>query len=76
MHQNCQECTRLWSEFALATRHYLKLEGRLQIAELSHDETTRAELSPMLKNAARERDEIRRQIEIHEAQGQASSAGA
>jgi len=66
MHHECKECTRLWSEYALATRHYLKLEGRLQIADISRDQRTVAELSPMVKSAAEERAEIRRQIDFHE----------
>jgi hypothetical protein len=76
MHQDCQECTRLWSEFALATRHYLKLEGRLRIADISRDERTLAELSPMVQLAAQERVAIRRLIDQHEAQSQAGAASA
>lgn len=67
MHINCQECTRLWSEYALATRHYLKIEGKLQIAGISHDDKTVSQLRPMLDDAAAERMELRRLIEQHEA---------
>ncbi len=66
MHINCQECTRLWNEYALATRHYLKLEGKLQIADISHDEKTVSQLRPMLDEAAAERIALRRLIEQHE----------
>jgi hypothetical protein len=66
MHQNCQECTRLWSEYALATRHFLKLEGRVQMASLSQDRKAMAELSPSLERAGAERSELRRQIQEHE----------
>ena len=76
MHQNCPECTRLWSEYALATRHYLKLEGRLQIADLSRDEKTVAELTPLVQRAAVERTDLRRQIEAHEPVGRAEAATA
>ena len=76
MHQQCEECTRLWSEYALATRHHLKLEGRLRIAELSHDQAAIEELAPLVKSAFDERAEIRRLIERHEGQEQAGSAGA
>ena len=58
MHHNCQECTRLWAEYALATRHYLKLEGRLQIAHVSRDEKTLAQLTPMLQRADQERADL------------------
>jgi len=76
MHQNCPECTRLWSEYALATRHYLKLEGRLQIADLSRDEKTVAELTPLVQRAAVERTDLRHQIEAHEPVGRAEAATA
>jgi hypothetical protein len=76
MHYECQECTRLWSEYALATRHYLKLERRLETAEISHDQRTIDELKPRVKSAFDERAEVRRMIESHEAQSQVGSAGA
>ena len=76
MHQNCSECTRLWSEYALATRHFLKLEGRLQIADLSRDETTVSELTPLVLRASDERSDLRRQIEAHETAGKAEAATA
>jgi hypothetical protein len=77
MHHDCQECTRLWSEYALATRHYLKLEGRLQIADISRDDRTVTELSPLVRRAAEERNELRRQIDEHEAHsGRAEAATA
>jgi hypothetical protein len=76
MHHDCQECTRLWSEYALVTRHYLKLEGRLQIAEISHDQRTIEELKPMVQTALDERADVRRRIEHHEAQPRAGAASA
>jgi hypothetical protein len=78
MHQNCKECTRLWSEYALATRHYLKIEGKMQIADISRDERTVCELQPLVQSAALERAELRRQIDEHEGASQtgASAAGA
>ena len=74
MHQNCQECTRLWSEYALVTRHYLNLEGRLQIAGVSQDRKTVADLTPLIERAAAERSDIRRQIQEHEGKPQAEAA--
>jgi hypothetical protein len=76
MHQDCEECTRLWSEYALATRHYLKLEGRLQIADLSQDTKTVSELAPLVQRAAEERDGLRLQIKAHEGEGRAEAATA
>ena len=76
MHHNCTECTRLWSEYALATRHFLKLEGRLQIAGISRDDKTVAELAPLVERASEERNELRRQIEAHETAARAEAATA
>ena len=76
MHYDCQECTRLWCEYALATRHYLKLERRLQTAELSHDHVIIDELAPLVKSAFDDRAEMRRLIERHEGRPQAGSVGA
>lgn len=74
MHQDCQECTRLWSEYALATRHFLKLEGKMQIAGVSNDRKVVAELTTHLKRAAAERNELRRQIQEHEGVPKAEAA--
>jgi len=76
MHQNCQECTRLWNEYALATRHYLKLEGRLQIAGVSQDRNAVADLTPLIERAATERSDLRRQIQEHEGKPQTEAANA
>ena len=73
MHQNCQECTRLWAEYALATRHYLNLEGKLRIAQGSRDEKAIAQLTPTLQLADQERAELRRFISEHEARGRTDS---
>ena len=66
MHRNCQECVRLWNEYALATRHYLKVEGRLQTAAVSRDTRTARELQPAVERAAAERERIRNLIRQHE----------
>jgi hypothetical protein len=76
MHHDCQECTRLWSEYALATRHYLKVEGRMQIAALSRDDRTVAELAPLVQRAAEERNDLRREIEFHENTSRTGAATA
>lgn len=67
MHYNCQECTRLWNEYALATRHYLKVEGKLQMASVSRDERAVQELSPAFDRAAAERARLQVEIELHES---------
>ena len=76
MHQDCDECTRLWSEYALATRHYLKLAGRFQIADVSQDEKSVAELSPLVQSAAAERSNLRHQIDAHTSEGRTALGAA
>lgn len=76
MHQNCDECTRLWNEYALATRHYLKLSGKLEIADSSNDPRSAQQLQPMVEQAASEREELRRQISQHEQKLRAGAAAA
>ncbi|HLH19388.1 MAG TPA: hypothetical protein VKX45_19355 [Bryobacteraceae bacterium] len=74
MHHNCPECSRLWNEYALATRHYLKVEGKLRIADTSRDEDALVRLRPMLEQAAADRSELRRLIEQHQAQPRVDAA--
>ncbi len=74
MHLNCPECSRLWNEYALVTRHYLKVEGKLQIADISRDEEALMRLRPQLAQAAADRLELRRLIEQHQAQPRADAA--
>ena len=78
MHQNCNECSRLWNEYALATRHFLKLSGKLEIAESSNDPRSAQELRPMAEQASFEREELRQQIDQHErtVRGKAEAAAA
>jgi hypothetical protein len=67
MHYNCQECTRLWNEYALATRHYLKVEGKLRMASISRDGRAVEELAPACHRAAAERIRLRAEIDLHES---------
>ena len=64
----------MWSEYALVTRHYLKLEGQMKIAELSRDARSGAALAPQLETAARERSDLRRRIQEHEGMPVADTA--
>jgi hypothetical protein len=66
MHYNCQECTRLWNEYALATRHYLKVEGKLRTATDARDEVAIEQLSPFVNRAAAERARLKKEIDLHE----------
>ncbi len=66
MHYNCQECTRLWNEYALATRHYLKVEGKLRMATDARDEPAIRQLSLLVNRAADERSKLKTEIDFHE----------
>jgi hypothetical protein len=76
MHYNCQECTRLWNEYALTTRHYLKVEGKLRIATDARDEAAIQQLSPVVDRAAAERAKVKREIDRHEQNRLAMHADA
>ena len=76
MHRNCPKCSHLWSEYALATRHYLKVEGRLRIANSCRDDQRIRELSPMLERAAGERVRLWQDIKSHESERRATAASA
>jgi len=60
----------------LATRHHLKLQGRLRMADLSRDQAVIDELTPLVRTAFEQCAEIRGMIDRHENQAQAGSAGA
>jgi hypothetical protein len=75
MHSNCTQCTRLWNEYALATRHFLKIEGRLRVAQTSHDDQSARQLAPMFDEADRERKRVRHEIDNHEDDARTRTAG-
>jgi hypothetical protein len=75
MHQNCEECSRLGNEFALAARHCLNVEAKLRMAGVSRDDKSLRELRPALERATAERERIRRRIETHQAEA-ADNTGA
>ena len=66
----------MWSDYALATRHFLTIEGRLKIAALSPEPQTVERLKEMLEVAGRDRDSLRSQIQEHETQSVADAANA
>jgi hypothetical protein len=76
MHDNCGECSRLGSEYALAMRHYLKLQSRLEFARVARDEATEQELAPRLERASEERRRLQEELDQHWADGERNVGGA
>jgi len=76
MHDNCGECSRLGSEYALATRHYLKLQSRLEFARTARDQATEQELAPRLERAGEERLRLQEELDQHWAEGKGSTSSA
>jgi hypothetical protein len=72
----CAECARLWSAYSKATRDHIELEGKLRMAEISHDAEAVQKLSPMVCSAAQERTNCRKAIARHEQQVHGLSIGA
>ena len=65
--QSCDECNRLWREYAVATNSDIKLNGQLKLAALSHDPGLSQQLAPTSDAATHERESLRQQIKEHEA---------
>ena len=76
MHTNCPKCSRLWNEYALATRHFLKIEGRLRVAQTLHDDQSARQLASVFDDADRDRRRVRHEIDDHESEPLTSAAGA
>jgi hypothetical protein len=66
MHNGCEECDRLWKEYAIATHEHLRLDSKLQIAGLSHDHQTVQQLTPDVTESCQRRMQSREQIADHE----------
>jgi hypothetical protein len=65
--QNCQECSRLWREYAFATNAHVKLDGQMKMAALRYDPGLSDVLAPASEAAAQQREFLRQQIKEHEA---------
>ncbi len=46
MVNGCEECVRLWREYAIATHQHFHLDSKLQLAGLSHDHGWVQRLTP------------------------------
>jgi hypothetical protein len=63
----CEECARLWREYAAATAEHIRLEDQLKQAVRANHAETMAELMPISEAAAVRRKNAREAIDRHEA---------
>jgi len=64
--QFCQECNRLWREYALATNQDIKVDGQRKLALLRYDPGLSEQLTTQSETAAHDRESLRQQIKEHE----------
>ena len=68
MWTRCEECQRLWREYAFATTDHVRLGNNLQLAALKCDIAAIAILTPQLESAAEKRQSSRKAFRGHETQ--------
>jgi len=69
--QKCDECQRLWQEYARTTTDHIRLDSKLRIAALSHDPEAIQVLTRQVEGAEEQREWTREAIRKHEASGHA-----
>jgi hypothetical protein len=63
---NCDECQRLWQEYAQATTGHLKLDNRLKLAALKNEHEKIPALTDQTERAGELRASFREAIQKHE----------
>jgi hypothetical protein len=64
----CEECRRLWREYADATTEHIRLGSKLQLAAMGSETEAIGILTPQLESAAEKRQLSREAIRGHEGQ--------
>ena len=64
--QNCEECQKLWFDYAHATTAHIKLESKLELAALMHELDTITELTIQVEAAGALRESLRESIRKHD----------
>ena len=64
----CDECSRLWREYAGATNEHVRLGNKLQLAALNRDTEAIAILTLLVESAAEKRQSSREARRGHETQ--------
>jgi 5-methylthioribose kinase len=72
----CEECNRLWGEYAEATNADLKVMSNQQIASIRQDSSALATLDVLQREAGDRRERARRAIKDHERKVHSKAAGA
>ena len=65
--ESCEECTRLWQEFADATNAHLRALGQLQLAVIQQDSASQALLRQTVEESASRRQGARNAFKVHAA---------
>lgn len=66
MRAGCEECQRLWREYALATSEHIRSDNKLRLASLEHDYEAIEQLTPGTDTAEKNRSDLRAAIAAHE----------
>jgi hypothetical protein len=72
----CPECARLWQEYSKSTADHVRLQGKLRMAELSHDLNSIVELRQRVQFAYEQREGDRAAIRQHQKWPHAGAAQA
>ena len=75
MVNGCQECTRLWREYAEATNEHFRLDNKLQLAGLTHDHQAIQQLTPGVPDSRHRQIGVRGQITAHDKQAHDGATG-
>jgi hypothetical protein len=75
MVNGCEECARLWRDYAMATHEHFHLDSKLQLAGLSHDHEGIQKLAPLVTDSCRRRIAVREEITRHESASHNGAAG-
>lgn len=66
MRAGCEECQRLWREYACATTEHIWSDNKLRLAALERDYETIKQLTPGVDSAEKNRSDRRTALADHE----------
>lgn len=67
MRAGCEECRRLWREYASATTEHIRSDNKLRLAALEHNYEAVERLTPDTDTAGKNRSDLRKAIADHES---------
>ena len=65
MFGDCLTCQQLWDEYAAATTRHIDLKGKVEIAQLEHNDQVVRELATQLKAAKDHCEKARTALQEH-----------